>query len=293
MGRNTALVFLLAAFPLRSFAGEDRVLPPLEIPVLTEADAIQVDGDLTDWRQAIGPPMLTEQTTWQDPTVDDGAADWPYNFYFEVWIGIKPPDRVLVAVERRDDATSDQPIDRRDRGRSGRPWRDGQVEFMIEVTPQEVAEDAATAQRVEVLPFAQGGPSFRYTGAVGDWRNSTDYIHGVTVTDTLETREIAKISTRVEVSLTVFDVVSDTGPGESVRSDLKVGDVINLGVLVVDVGLCEYCVQVSTYPCPPGGARALQEDASSFGAAVLTGLEPPRTVVSPSGWGSLKRLLRW
>ena len=51
MGRNTALVFLLAAFPRMCFGGEGPVLPPLEIPVLTDAGAIQLDGDLTDWRQ--------------------------------------------------------------------------------------------------------------------------------------------------------------------------------------------------------------------------------------------------
>ena len=285
-------VVLFAALPGICSAGEPPVPPPLEIPVLMDSEAIRVDGKLSDWRLAIGPPMLTELTTWQDPTVGDAVADYLYPFYFEVWIGIKPPDRVLLAVERRDDAISSLLIARRDRGRSGRPWRDGQFEFMIEVTPQDVAADAATAQRVEVLPFAQGGPSFRYTGAVGDWRNSTEYIHGATVTDTLETG-IAKISTRVEVSLTVFDVVSDTGPGESVRSDLKVGDAINLGVLVVDTAPCERCVQVSTHPCPQGAARALQEDASSFGPAVLTGLEPTDTQLSPARWGQIKRLLRW
>jgi hypothetical protein len=110
----------------------------------------------------------------------------------------------------------------------------------------------------------------------------------VTATDTLD---IGEIATRVEVSLAVFDVVSDTGPGESVRSDLRVGDVIKLAVLLVNVGPCQTCVVVSTRPCP--GARSLQEDASGFAPVVLVGLEPPRTVVSPSGWGSLKRLWRW
>ena len=69
-----------------------------------------------------------------------------------------PPDRVLVAFERIDHEISDRPFD---------IWRDGQFEFMIEVAPQEVASDAATAQRVEVLPFAEDGLSIRYTGAVG------------------------------------------------------------------------------------------------------------------------------
>ena len=95
----------------------------------------------------------------------------------------------------------------------------------------------------------------------------------------------------MEVSLTVFDVVSDVGLQESVRSALEVGDVITLGVIGVDVDPCDWCVAVVTYPA--SHARDMQKDASGFGTAILTGLEPPRTVVSPSGWGSLKRLLRW
>ena len=49
----------------------------------------------------------------------------------------------------------------------------------------------------------------------------------------------------------------------------------------------------STYPAPAGGARGLQEDASGFAPAVLVGLDSPPTMVLPSGWGSLKRLMVW
>ena len=277
MGRNTALVFLLAAFPLRSFAGEDRVLPPLEIPVLTDASAIQVDGDLTDWRQVIGPPMLKETDMWVDPSESDYAFCPQQLFWIEIWTAVLPPDRVLVGFERIDHVISDGMVC---------VWRDGQFEFMIEVEPQDMASDAATAQRVEVLPFAEDGLSIRYTGAAGQWRNTAEYIHGVAALDPDE-----KV-TRVELSLTVFDVVSDAGPAESVRSDLRIGDTITLAVLAADNGDGRSrCYSVSTYSV--GGARGLQEDASGFAPAVLVGLEPPPTVVSPSGWGSLKRLLRW
>ena len=53
------------------------------------------------------------------------------------------------------------------------------------------------------------------------------------------------------------------------------------------------CYIVIQYPGSVGGARGLQEDASGFAQAVLVGLEPPPTFLSPSRWGSLKRLLRW
>ena len=278
MGRTTALVFLLVVLPRMCFGGEGPVLPPLEIPVLTEADAIQVDGDLADWRQVIGPPLLTTGDMWGDVTEGDGHGQ--LDRWVDVWIAVQPPDRILVAFERRDTAVSDQVVD---------GWRDGQFEFMVEVAAQEVASDAATAQRVEVLPFAEGGLSVRYTGAAGAWRNTTEFIHGVTDSDPLKANR--EIETRVEVSLTVFDVVSDVGLQESVRSALKVGDAITLGVIHVDVDLCGWCVSVDTYPGTL--ARDLRKDASGFGSAILTLLEPPRTVVSPSGWGSLKRLLRW
>ena len=259
------------------FGGEAPVLPPLEIPVLTDADAIQVDGDLTDWRQVIGPPILTVADTWGDPTESDYAY-CPQLFWIEIWMAVLPPDRVLVAFERIDHEISDRPFD---------IWRDGQFEFMIEVTSQEVASDAATAQRVEVLPFAEDGLSIRYTGAVGQWRNTAEFIHGVAALDPDE-----KV-TRVELSLTVFDVVSDAGPGESVRSDLRIGDTITLAVLAADNNgeRRSSCYSVITYPGSVGGARGLQEDASGFAQAVLVGLEPTDTQASPAGWGRIKHPL--
>ena len=264
--------------PLRCFGGEAPVLPPLEIPVLTDADAIQLDGDLADWRKAIGPPLLTTYDTWADPSE---SAYCPSTFWIEIWIAALPPDRMLVAFERLDEVVSD--------GMVG-VWRDGQFEFMVEVAPQEVASDAATAQRVEVLPFAEDGLSVRYTGAVGRWRNTAEFIHGVAALDPDE-----KV-TRVELSLTVFDMVSDAGAAESVRSGLRIGDTITLAVLAAHTngdGFSSTCYSVIYYPGSVGGARGLQEDASGFAPAVLVGLEPPPTAVLPSGWGPLKRLMEW
>ena len=278
MVKTRTSVLLLLVLPLRCFGGEDRVLPPLEIPVLTSEEAIQVDGDLADWRQVIGPPLLTVSDMWVDVT--EGGSEGLLDYWLEVWIAVQPPDRILVAFSRRDTQISAQVVD---------GWRDAQFEFMVEVAPQEVASDAATAQRVEVLPFAEGGLSVRYTGALGAWRNTAEYLHGMTDSDPPKAnREGDK---RVEVSFIVFDVVSDVGLQESVRSNLKVGEAITLGVIGVDVDPCGACASVSTFPFPP--ARGLQEDASGFAQAVLVGFEPPPTVVLPSGWGSLKRLLRW
>ncbi len=278
MGRTTALVFLLVVLPRMCFGGEAPVLPPLEIPVLTDADAIQVDGDLADWRQVIGPPLLATYEMWADPS-ESAHGYCPGTFWIEIWIAVLPPDRVLVACERLDEVISEGIFD---------IWRDGQFQFMIEVTSQDVAPDAATAQRVEVLPFAEDGLSIRYTGAVGLWRNTAEFIHGVGALDLDE-----KV-TRVELSITIFDVVSDAGPGESVRSDLRIGDTITVAVLAADNngdGSDSHCYRVTGYGS--AGARRLQEDASGFAPAVLVGLEPPPTVVLPSRWGSLKRLLRW
>lgn len=257
------------------FGGEAPVLPPLEIPVLTDADAIQLDGDLADWRKAIGPPLLTTYDTWADPSE---SAYCPSTFWIEIWIAALPPDRMLVAFERLDEVVSD--------GMVG-VWHDGQFEFMMEVASRDVASDAATAQRVEVLPFAEDGLSIRYTGAVGQWRNTAEFIHGVAALDPDE-----KV-TRVELSLTVFDVVSDAGPGESVRSDLRIGDTIALAVIAADNNgeRRSSCYRVITYPAPAGGARGLQEDASGFAPAVLVGLEPTDTQASPGGWGQIKHPL--
>ena len=277
MLRAIALVLLFAALPGICSAGDPPVLPPLEIPVLTDADAIQLDGDLTDWREVIGPPLLTEYEVWQDPTESDYAY-CPSTFWISIWIAALPPDRVLVAFERGDDVISEGIFD---------VWRDGQFEFMIEVASQDVASDAATAQRVQVLPFAEDGLSIRYTGVVGQWRNTAEFIHGVAALDPDE-----KV-TRVELSLTVFDVVSDAGPGESVRSDLRIGDTITLAVLAADNngdGRDSHCYSVIYYGSS-GGARGLQEDASGFAPAVLVGLEPRDTQAPPAGWGQIKHPL--
>ena len=279
MLRAIAGFLLFAALPGICSAGDPPVLLPLEIPVLTDADAIQVDGDLGDWRQVIGPPTLAMIDMWGDVTEGDPMRDL-LDFRLEVWIAVLPPDRLLLAFERRDTGISDRVFD---------GWRDGEFELMVEVAPQEVASDAATVQRVEVLPFAEGGLSVRYAGALGAWRNTSEYLHGVTDSDPPKANH--EIETRVEVSLTVFDVVSDVGLQASVRSDLEVGDAITLGVIGVDVDPCDWCVAVVTYPFPP--ARILREDASGFAPAVLVGLEPPPTAVRPSGWGSFKRVLRW
>ena len=215
---------------------------------------------------------------WVDVT--EGGSEGLLDYWLEVWIAAQPPDRILVAFSRRDTQISAQVVD---------GWRDAQFEFMVEVAPQEVASDATTAQRVEVLPFAEGGLSVRYTGDVGAWRNTAEYLHGMTDSDPPKANREG--DTRVEVSFTVFDVVSDVGLQESVRSNLKIGEAITLGVIGVDVDPCGACASVSTFPFPP--ARGLQEDASGFAQAVLVGLEPPPTVVRPSRWVSLKRLLRW
>ena len=276
MLRAIALVLLFAVLPGICSAGDPPVLPPLEIPVLTDAGAIRLDGDLTDWRQAIGPPTLTLIDMWGDPTESDYAFCHQQLFRIEIWIAVVPPDRVLVAFDRWDHSISGNVRD---------IWRDGQFEFMIEVDPQEVASDAATAQRVEVLPFAEGGLSVRYTGAVGEWRNTAEFIHGVAALDPGE-----KV-TRVELSLTVFDVVSDAGPGESVRSDLRIGDTITLAVIAANENDDGNCYLVICYPGSVGGARGLQEDASGFAPAVLVGLEPRDTQASPARWGQIKHLL--
>ena len=275
MLRSMTALVLFAALPGICSAGGPPVLPPLEIPVLTDVDAIQVDGALEDWRQVIGPPLLTTYDTWGDVTESDYAF-CPQLFWIEIWIAVLPPDRVLVAFERIDDVISDRPFD---------IWHDGQFEFMIEVAPQEVASDAATAQRVQVLPFAEDGLSVRYTGAAGQWRNTAEFIHGVASLDPDD-----KV-TRVELSLTVFDVVSDAGPGESVRSDLRIGDTITLAVLAADNGDGRSNCYSVTYYGSSGGARGLQEDATGFAPAVLVGLGPTDTQATPAGWGQIKHPL--
>ena len=103
--RSLTAVVLFAALPGICSAGDPPVLPPLEIPVLTNADAIQVDGDLADWRQVIGPPLLTLSDMWVDVT--EGGSEGLLDYWLEVWIAVQPPDRMLVAFR---DGTRRSPI---------------------------------------------------------------------------------------------------------------------------------------------------------------------------------------
>ena len=254
-------------------AGGPPVLPPLEIPVLTDADAIQLDGDLTDWQQVVGPPTAYEPIgMWGDVTEGDALSDGQLD-YAGLRSGLPSCRRIDCSSPLRD-GTRGSPI------RYSMDGATASSSSWSRWLRRRWPSDAATAQRVEVLPFAEGGLSVRYTGAVGAWRNTGEFVQGVTDSDPPKNREIA---TRVEVSLTVFDVVSDVGLQESVRSDLKVGDAITLGLIHVDVDPCDWCVSVDTYPATL--ARDLRKDASGFGTAILTRLEPPPTVVSAFGMG--------
>ena len=242
--------------------------------MLTNEDAIQVDGDLTDWRQVIGPPTLAMNVDmWGDVTEGDGNLLVPPT---TLKSGLPCCRRIACSspLRDRDTAVSDRVVD---------GWRDGQFEFMMEVAPPEVASNAATAQRVEVLPFAEGGLSVRYTGALAAWRNTTEYNpRGDRVGPTQG--ESRGRDARGDVAHRVRRGQRRGAPGERSIGPAGIGDVITLGVIGVDVDPCDWCVSVFTYPA--SHARDMQRETSGFGSAILTRLEPPRTVVSPSPDGA-------
>jgi hypothetical protein len=245
---------------------------PLEIPLLAEP-AIRVDGNLSDWQNAVGEPALSERQFYGDPTEGDGAVEGPFDLELDVWVAIVRPNHVYFAFERLDDRSTSET---HPQSGSSHLWRDGQVEFLVDADRSGGAyvEDVGL-QRVVVLPFVED--VLAYAGAAGEVADAGS-LDGIVVSDTLAD---GKLRTRVEGRFEVFD-------SQGRQATLAVGDTVGFAIVAADVDPAgvNVILQVIRWPGTPGRVLGLQQNAEELGRAVVS----PRTETSvvPMSWGATK-----
>ena len=202
----TLLAALLLVIPA------DGAIP---IPYVQE-DQIKLDGNLDDWYELLGPPVLTAESDfslWQGSRmhVKPLYVDFdPDNLDFSIWLGWSPPGRVFVAAEFQDDHVLD--------GSSAIfVQTDGMT---ISVTPDSREEEQTYAIRPKWIkplpyPFSTALWSLEEPFSFAAWAEETPTSWGF------------------EFFISCFDVLAE-GPDDSVVSDLAAGDEISLSLAVMD-----------------------------------------------------------
>ena len=181
------------------------------IPYVSE-DHIQLDGELDDWSELLGPPLLraSDFSLWQGAPMHEKPlyVDFdPDNLDFRIWMGWSQPGRIFVAAEFQDDLVRDDPT-------AIFVQTDGLV---ISVTPdgREEVQNYAVRPRW-IVPFP-------YSGRSPNWSTEAPFALAAWA-------ELTPTSWAFEVFVTCFDVLAD--PDDSVVSDLVAGDEINLTLSV-------------------------------------------------------------
>ena len=233
------------------------------IPYVSENE-IQLDGQLDDWSEVLGPPLLTASDfhIWQgDPMHEKPLyVDFdPENLDFRIWMGWSTPGRVFVAAEFTDDLV-------RNDGRAIYVQTDGMA---ISVTPdgrEEVQRYSIRAgdDRKIIFPYP-------YFDNESVW-SSEDPFALASKTDT-------PTSWTVEFFISCFDALGE-GPDDSAVSDLAAGDEIDLTLSVVDWDAHDS--QNAWFYLAP-------EDLDAPAVRALL-LSPGDTAVRQQTWGGVKAL---
>lgn len=237
------------------------------IPYVSEGE-IQLDGQLDDWSEVLGPPLLTASDfhLWQGAPMHEKPlyVDFdPANLDFRIWLGWRTPGRVFVAAEFTDDIIRDD----------GSPLFHGADGLVIAVTPDSRERAHSYAVRPAgyiVQPFPDVGNN------AARWSVNDPFAHAVRAEQT-------PTSWGVEFFISCFDVLqpSDSGDSaadESVVTDLAAGDEVDLTLSVTDWDADER--RSAWFYLAP-------EDASSVRAVLLS---PGDTAVRQQTWGEVKAL---
>jgi len=215
-----------------------------QIVGLTDTDvaAIQLDGNLGDWRTILGDPVLTGEDFFADPNVGDGAAYNPADLEFNVWMGWhQPSGRIYVAIERIDDFY----INAYAGGNLGDLWRHDSVEFMVDgdhsggdysevadpgwTAEEQMLNDNRTAQHYLAIADDPDWQHIGYQGAGGGWVNAPPYTDGAGISIGSDpTHSI------VEFYVTPFDDLIWNDPGASVPSTLAANEIIGFNIAIPD-----------------------------------------------------------
>ena len=237
------------------------------IPYVSE-DQIELDGQLDDWYEVLGPPSLTASDFLIQPGHAPLYSEFdPENLDFRIWLGWSPPGRVFAAAEFADDVI-------RDDGGSLFYQADGLV---IAVTPD--------SRREEMFPHLYAvrpaGNLIMPTPVAGNnaarWSARDPFARGIRTgqTDT---------SWGIEFFFSCFDVLQPSGhdnaADESIITNLATGDEINLVIRVTDWDADDR--KSVTFSLSPEG------DVNPVRALLLS---PGDTAVRQQTWGGVKASL--
>ena len=144
----TALLALAMAYP---------GLAEISIPYVPE-DEIQLDGQLDDWSEVMGPPLLTAS----DFRLSEGHHEWekplymdfdPENLDFRIWMGWSTLGRVFLAVDFMDDFIRDEP--------TALFVKSDGVVFSVTSTGSEAYQPYAVRPRwIKPYPYTGGSPNW-------------------------------------------------------------------------------------------------------------------------------------
>ena len=211
---------------------------------LLDADvaAITFDGDLAEWVDILGDPVLTGTDFFSDPGVGDGAPYDPDDLSFNFRIGWhQQSGKLYIAVQRIDDVY----INEYAGGDLGNLWRYDSIEFMIDGdhsggdyseaadpnwdADEQMLNDNRTAQQYQAIADAPDGNHIGYQGAGGGWVNAPPYTDGAGASDAS-----TPTSSVIEFYLTPFDDLLWNDPDASVPSDLAPDKIIGFNIAVPD-----------------------------------------------------------
>jgi hypothetical protein len=211
---------------------------------LTDADiaAITLDGDLAEWIDIFGDPVLTGENFFADPSVGDGAPYDPADLSFNFRIGWhQQSGKLYVAVQRIDDVY----INEYAGGNLGDIWRYDSIEFQIDGdhsggdyselgdpnwdADEQMLNDNRTAQHYVAIADAPDGKHIGYQGAGGGWVNFPPYTDAAGASGGSD-----PTSSVIEFYLTPFDDLIWNDSNASVPSDLAPDKIIGFNITVPD-----------------------------------------------------------
>lgn len=206
------------------------------IPYVQE-DQIELDGQLADWSELLGPPLLSapdfllvgQQGLHQKALYVEYDPD---NLDFHLWLGWSRQGRIFVAAEFSDDLI-------RDDFSALFKLSDG-LSVYVKPDHRFVHEQGYVVRpglANILLPKPYSSPDFVWT-TVEPFGGSgrVDQDPPGSQRDPLS---VPDSRWSVEFFVTVFDELSAEGPDESVVAELTAGDLVNLSLFVHDVDVPE------------------------------------------------------
>ncbi len=284
-------VLLSIWLPLAAVAHTgDRVF---SIPYLSADNlaTIELDGDLTDWKDLFGEPTFTalDFTMFAHQLMSYSEYD-PANLDFRIWMAWADGGKIYVAAEAADDVYRSRDVHDGihyfndhislmvDGDHSG-----GRFSFPITSSTSELdLRDQAQAQYYEATSYSE--QNYRLVALPFNlnrsWTTAEPYALG---SGTVLGEN--PIFWTVEFYVTAFDDMFSLGPEEVVISSFEPGQIIGFSIVVFDWDHDDTKAG-QFYLYDPNAVTEGVEGADSFVDAILLG--PEQTAVETTTWARLK-----